>query len=338
MSINVAKTVTHLTRANLWQAQIKEVLQDVLDAQGYVRWLTDFPEGTTLNIPSIGEATVRDFTDDTAVVYDSLDTGNFTFTITEYKQSGLYITQQARQDSFYSSVLESGFVPKMTRALGENVETDILGLATAGGGIGTAGQTVSVVNAINGADHRIVASGGADTTRTFAIADFAKALYGLKKANVPQSALVAIVDPGVEYELNTLTNIVNVSNNPMWEGVITTGIAQDMRFVKNIFGWDIFASNYLGLCGANGGGAAETITDSASNARSTAANATVNVFFSAASPDLIPFIGAWRQTPTVDSEFNKDKQREEYVLTARYGLKLYRQENLITVLSDTVID
>jgi hypothetical protein len=52
-------------------------------------------------------------------------------------------------------------------------------------------------------------------------------------------------------------------------------------------------------------------------------------------PDVTPFIGAWAQSPKVDSEFNKDFQREEYVTTCRYGVKLYRPENFITVLSST---
>ena len=46
------------------------------------------------------------------------------------------------------------------------------------------------------------------------------------------------------------------------------------------------------------------------------------------------WVGAWRQMPKVDGEFNKDFQREEYVTTARYGVKIYRPENLVTILSD----
>ena len=38
--------------------------------------------------------------------------------------------------------------------------------------------------------------------------------------------------------------------------------------------------------------------------------------------------------PTVYSEFNKDQQREEYLTVSRYGLDLYRDENLVVVLSD----
>lgn len=315
MSLSTSNTAL-LRRAEVWSSQLKEVLQDELNAQGWVNWLSEFPDGDQFNIPSIGESTVRDYVEDTDVVFDALDTGEFTFTITEYKSAGHYITEKARQDAYYSAQLESKFVPSQARALGEVLETDILALA-AGGASG--GQTADAVNAINGADHRFVATG---TNETFAIADAAKALYGLKKANVPGSNLVAIVDPSVEYELNTLTNIVNMSNNPRWEGIVETGIGSDMRFIKNIFGFDFYVSNYLPDANETIGG----LTTAAGKA---------NIFMSAASTDLLPFMGAMRQMPKVDAQYNMNKQREEYVTTARYGLKVYRPENLVCVLSDT---
>ncbi|WP_250508391.1 hypothetical protein, partial [Caballeronia sp. GAFFF3] len=77
---------------------------------------------------------------------------------------------------------------------------------------------------------------GSGTSEAITVADFARARYSLKKANVPDMNLVAIVDPSVEYTLNTLSNLTNVSNNPMWEGVITSGLASGRKFVKNIYG------------------------------------------------------------------------------------------------------
>ena len=305
-----------LTRSEVWSTQLKEVLQEDLMAQGWVNWLSEFPDGDQFTIPSIGEATVRDYSEDTDIVYDALDTGEFAFTITEYLSSAHYITMKARQDLYYASQLEAAFVPYQARALSEKLETDILALA-AGGASG--GQTASDTNTINGAEHRFIGTG---TNETFAVADAAKALYALKKANVPSSNLVAIVDPSVEYEINTITNITNLSNNPRWEGIIETGIGSDMRFIKNIFGFDFYVSNFLPT-------ANETISSV------TTAAGKANIFMSAAAPDLLPFMGAMRQMPKVDGEFNKDKQREEYVTTARYGLKVYRPENLVCVLTDT---
>jgi hypothetical protein len=197
-------TNQHLIRSNIWSGQLKEVLEEELMGMRYVDMITDFPDGDTLNIPSIGQMEVQDFAEGQAVRYTAMDTGNFTFSINEYKSAATYITEKMKQDSFYTSRLVSSFVPKMRRALMKAIEVDVLS-------IGPDGQTVSDVNSINGADHRWVGSG---TNETISVTDFAKALNSLQMANVPAVNLVAIVHPSVEYALNTLTNIVNVSNNP----------------------------------------------------------------------------------------------------------------------------
>jgi len=310
MAGHTTSNITHLTRSELWSSQLKDVLQDELFARSYVRWLTEFPDGDTFTIPSIGQATVRDYSEDAPVVYDALDTGEFQFSITEYVQAGTYITEKAKQDGFYMDELVSQFVPKQARAIMEKVETDVFNLGLS--------QTASDPNTINSARHRFVGSG---TSETIALEDFAKAKFALQKANVPIQNLVAIVDPTVGYEIETLTNIVNVSNNHNLDGPIAEGIMQNMEFKKNIYGFNVFVSNYLP-------DANETISTV------TTAAGKCNMFFNA-TPDLLPFIGAWRQMPKVDSEYNKDRQREEYVTTARYGVKLYRPENLVCILTDT---
>ncbi len=299
-----------LTRSEVWSSQLKDILEETLQGTRFVNFLTEFPDGDTFTIPSIGQAEVDDYVEDSAVNYRAFDTGEFQFTITEYLSSATYITEKQKQDMFYMSQLVSSFVPKQNRAIMERLETDIFNLAMS--------QTLSNANTINGADHRFVASG---TNEVMTVNDFAKARFALKKANVPDQNLIAIVDPSVEFEMNTQTNLVNMSNNPRWEGVVAEGIATDIHFVKNIYGFDVFTSNFL--ADAN-----ETIGSG------TTAAGKANLFFSMTS-DVLPFVGAWRQMPRVDSEFNKDFQREEHVTTARYGVKLFRPENLVVVLSDT---
>lgn len=302
----------HLIRSEVWSSQLKEVLEDELQGQGYVNWMNEFPEGTTFNIPSIGQAQTDDYVENDSVQYRALDTGNFQFTVNKYKSSGHYITNKAKQDMYYMNQLVSSFVPKQARSIMETLETDIMALS--------ASQTASTANSVNGASHRFVGTG---TNEVITVADFAKARFALKKANVPDRNLVAIVDPSVEFEMNTITNLTNVSNNPRWEGVITSGIASGMSFLANIYGFDVYTSNYL--ADAN---------EQIDSAGATTAAGKANMFFSADS-SVLPFVGAWRQMPQVDSEYNKDKQREEYVTTARYGVALYRPENLVCVLTDT---
>jgi hypothetical protein len=311
----------HLVRSNLWTSQIKEVLLDELIGMKYVDMITDFPDGDTLNIPSIGQAESYDYVEGQPIKYTAMDTGNFTFSVTDYKASGTYITNKMKQDSFYMSRLVSSFVPKQHRAIMKAMELAIMK-------IGPTGQTASNPNTINGGDHRFVASG---TGNVISVKDFARARYALWKAYVPMTDLIAIVDPSVDYTLSTLTNLVNVSYNPMWEGIVRDGMSTGMKFRMNIYGFDVYISDNLQKVGA------ETITPSYAGA--SAATTTIgaaNIFFSAKS-DVKPFVGLLRQPPKVDSEYNKDFQREEYVTTARWGFKLYRPENLVTILSDPVI-
>ena len=309
----------HLIRSEVWSTQLKKILEDSLMGMRYVRML-DFPDGTTFTIPSIGQMSSRNYVEGQQVLYDAMDTGEFQFTITEYKSAATYITNKMKQDSFYMSELTSSFVPSMSRAIAVAMETDILKTPTPAG---WGGQTTASTNAINGASHRWIGSG---TNETISIVDFAKARFALQKANVPLSNLIAIVDPSVEYALNTLTNLVNVSNNPRWEGIIKTGIGggdTGMRFITNIYGFDVYTSNYL-----HTNTASETIS-------SVTASAGVNNLFFSASSDVLPIVGSVRQAPKVDSEYNKDWQREEYVTTCRYGLKTFRPENVVIVVTDT---
>lgn len=310
-----------LTRSEVWSAELKEILRDEMMAQRYVRMLEGFPDGDQFTIPSIGQAQVDNYAEDTAVVYRPMDTGEFTFTIDKYLSSASYITKKAEQDSYYSAELMSRFVPEQERAIMAHFEATTFAAPEAG-------VSANSTQSIDGVAHRWA---GSTTGALIAVSDFARARYALKKANVPDTNLIAIVDPSVEYSINTLSNLVSVSDNPRWEGIVADGIATGMRFVKNVYGFDVYTSNYLA-----------TATDSAlTNAAGTPANqdfssvnGKVNLFFSAA-PAAQAFVGAWRQMPEVDYEYNKDFQRHEYVTTSRYGVKLYRPENMVRVITKT---
>lgn len=306
-------TNEYLIRSNLWSTQIKEVLLEELIAMKYVDLISDFPDGTTLNIPSIGQAESLDYSEGQAVRYTQMDTGNFTFTINKYKSSATYITEQMKQDSFYMSKLISSFVPKQHRAIMKVIETDILTAFNTT-------QTASSQNIVNGAEHRWVAKG---TNQVLTPQDFALARLALQRANVPMTNLVAIVDATVEYNLSTLTNLVNVIQNPRWEGIVRDGMSTGTKFLFNIYGFDVYVSPNLYNSGS------ETVNSVAVNSSGVA-----NLFFSAA-PDVLPMVGSLRQPPKVDSDYNKDLQREEYVTTCRYGFKGYRPENIAIALSAT---
>jgi hypothetical protein len=313
MSGMTTGNVSLLTRAEVWSRELKEILRDELMAQTYVRWLQEFPDGDTFKIPSIGQAYVDDYAEDEAVKYRPLDTGQFTFQITEYLSSGTYVTKKAEQDMFYMNELVSRFVPEQERAIMEHVEEAILGLQSQ--------QTAANTNTINGGKHRYVATGSSNVIN---VADFARANLSLNLANVSANNRVAIVDPSVAYTIETATQLVGINNNPMFEGIVSSGIATGMRFVRNVYGFDVYTSQRLATISSE---TLETVS---------CAGFKANLFFSA-DASVVPFIGAWRQMPEVDTEYNKDFQRTEFVTTARYGVKLYRPENLVTVLSNASV-
>jgi hypothetical protein len=82
------------------QAELKDILLDTLQGQKYVNWMSNFPDGNTFHIPSIGEIPMRTASENNPVVYDTMDTGEFTFTIDKYPEAAIYITDKAKQDMY----------------------------------------------------------------------------------------------------------------------------------------------------------------------------------------------------------------------------------------------
>jgi hypothetical protein len=320
MAMTTSNT-TFLQRAQVYSSELKEILRDEMMAQRYVRMLDGFPDGNTFNIPSIGQAQVDNYTEDSAVTYRPLDTGNFTFSVDKYLSSATYMTKKAEQDTFYSSELMSRFVPEQERAIMEHFETTTLAAPEAG----VSANSNETINSIS------MRVGSTQTGEVMGLKEFAYARYALKKQNVPDSNLVAIVDPSVEYTLNTLSNLVNVSNNPRFEGLVREGIATGMRFIANVYGFDVYCSNFLPTATDN------ALPDlAAGNQDYSSTNGVVNLFFSA-DQSVNPFVGAFRQQPQVDYDYNKDHQRHEFVTTARYGVKLYRPENMVRVVTKPTV-
>jgi hypothetical protein len=306
----------NLIRTNVWSRQIKELLLDDLNAMKFVRILSDFPDGYTINVPSIGAATQADFVEGQAVKYEAFDTGNFTFSFDQYKYSAAAISEKFKRDSFYAQDVIAAFVPRQHRVLMEGVEARIFAQANAG-------QTASNVNLINNADHRFIGTG---TSNALAFPDLARVKYALFKANVPQTNLVAVIDPSVAYTIETQTNMVNLlSPMPMWGDIVKDGMVSGFKFKYNIFGFDFYVSNYLPQI------ASETIGST------TVTTAVANMFFSATPGDTCPWLGAFRQMPTVQSKFNMDLQQTEYLTITEYGFKLYRPENMVIVLTPTTV-
>ena len=307
-------TNEHLIRSQIYSRDITKMFQDDLFAMRFVRTITDFPDGTTLNMPRLGQAEQADFAEGQAIKYNKFDTGNFQFQIDQYKYSANSISEKFKRDSFWSAEVQAAFAPEQHRALMKGFEARVFNRANAS-------QTASDLNLINGAAHRFVASG---TNETLALKDFMLAEYALRRANVPMRNLVAIVDPSTAFAIENQTNSVSLlSPMPKWGDMVNTGLVSGFQFRFSLCGFDVYVSNYLPR------NIAETV-----NSKSVTVGV-ANLFFSAEPGDTTPFVAAFRQMPTVYSEFNKDLQQTEFLTICEYGVQVYRPENLVVVLTDT---
>jgi hypothetical protein len=307
---------TPFIEAEQYSSFILSNLHDGLLPDGFYRNVSDFPSGTTLNIKVVGSATIRDQVEDQPIQYDPIDTSTVTLTITDYIGDGWYINDVLRQDGAQIDALHAARGVESTRAIQEHYESQFMKAADDH-------QTNDAANTINGIAHRFTAGNGAGT-RQITMTDIAHMKLAFDKAKVPAAGRIAIVDPVVEATLNTLTNLVNVSNNPMFEGMVTEGFARDHKFVRNIFGWDIYTSTRL-----------NTVTTAESSAVSADGTAEANVagdisnlWMCLLDDSTKPMMGAWRQMPAVEGERNKDLARDEYVTRARFGWGGQRQESL----------
>lgn len=72
-------------------------LHDGLLGEQFYRNVTDFGSGTTLHIKTIGSVTVQDAAEDVPLVYNPIESGEVTLTITDYKGDAWYVTDDLRK-------------------------------------------------------------------------------------------------------------------------------------------------------------------------------------------------------------------------------------------------
>jgi len=301
---------------------ILENLHDYLLPEGMWRDVTDFGSGTTLNIKTVGTVTLQDAAEDTPLNFSPIDTGNLTLAITDYVGDAWKVSDDLREDGNQVDTLMSMRAMESTRALGENHETKYLAASNSA-------QTAANLNLVNGRPHRFVGSAAANA-RTITLNDFIAMKLAFDKANVPAGGRIAIVDPVVEATLNSLQNLVNVSNNPMFEGIVTEGFARDHKFVKNIFGFDIYTSNFLPTLTA-----AEAINASSYGLTSetAAVGDKANVFMCVADDSCKPIMHAWRRAPKTEGWRDNEERADKYQVTSRFGFGAQRVDTLGVILT-----
>jgi hypothetical protein len=291
---------------------------------GLWRDVSDFSVGTTLNIKTIGAVTIQDAAEDVPLVANPIDTNTITLTVTDYVGDAWSISDDLRRDGSQIDKLMANRGMESTKALGVHHETRFLAVAASESGTG---QTAANVNLVNGQPHRWVAGGAGGTNRVMTIADFIAMKFSFDKANVPAGGRVCFVDPVVEATINSLTNLVNVSNNPHFEGVITSGFERNHKFIKNIYGWDIWTTNYLPTKTAT-----EALDPTASNANLANDTAEIGdvacVFMSVADDNTKPVMHAWRVMPSVEGWRDSPNRGDNFQTTSRFALGMQRTDTV----------
>lgn len=300
----MASTTTsqpYLIRDDVWSKQIQELLEEELFAQTLVDFVSDFPDGDELHIPTFTNLAARNYTENEDIIYDDMSTGEFTLTIDKYYQLGVAITDKLKQDSFYVSEIQSKFPMHVVRGLMERLENDVFLLHKK--------QTSNDANTINGQPHRYLATG---TNGIITLKDVAQAKLSFDKANVPKNGRMAIIDPTVSYQLVQIDNVIRQDvygpNSNLKEGFGGT------KFIGTYLGFDFYESNMLDEASALN--------------HAVGGDLKANMFLG-----YEALKGAVRQTPAIEFFRNVNKKRDEYSATMRHGLGLYRPESLVTVLT-----
>ena len=280
-------------------------LHDGLLPETFYRNVTDFGSGDTLHIKTIGTVTLQEAEEDTPLIYNPIETGEITFQITEYKGDAWYVTDDLREDGADIDRLMAERAAESTRAIQETFETDFLKTAGAYFAANTGPHN------INGFAHQIVS---AETNGVFSLSHLIRMRLAFDKANVPAEGRVFICDPVVEATLNGLVTITH-DVSPFGQKILEGGMARGMRFIMNLFGWDIITSNRLHVATYNDG-------------TTSGVGYVGNLFMCVLDDQTKPIMGAWRRPPKSEGERNKDRARDEHVVRCRYGFGIQRLDTL----------
>jgi hypothetical protein len=289
-------------------------LHDGLMPSMWYRDVGDFGSGETLNIKTIGTATIQEVSEDTAINYSPIESGEVQLVITDYIGDAWYVTDKLRQDGSQVEALMAARSQESTRAIQENFETRFYEVCESS-------QTNADANAIAGFAHRLSST---EASNRVELKDMVSLKLAFDKANVPYAGRVASVDPVLAATLDNLTTITH-DVSEFGQKILENGFDRDHQFLMNLYGWNLITSNRL---------AKGTFSDGTTSVTGGVAN----VFMSILDDNTKPMMATWRQMPSVEGERNKDFGRDEFVTRARFGIGAQRLDTLaIYITSATAV-
>lgn len=298
--------------AEQYSTFVLKTLHDGLLPETFYRNVADFGSGETLHIKTIGSATLQEAAEDAPLNYNPIETGEVTMNISNYVGDAWYITDDLREDGSQVEMLAAERSAESTRALQEVFETRFLSTCNAA-------QTDANPNLINGFAHRIAS---AVANNLFDLDHLIAMRLAFNKANVPQEGRVFLVDPIVEATLNGKVTITS-DVTPFAQSILEAGMARGMKYMMNLYGWEIIVSNRLP-------------TGTFSDGTTSVSNAVANIFMCVLDDQTKPIMGAWRRMPKFEGERNKDRARDEFVMRARWGFGVQRIDTLGVLITSAV--
>ena len=305
--------------AEILSGEVLISLQKGFLPEGFTRDISEYKSGDKFKIPTLGEAIVRDVDPtETDLPVDNMSTGSVELTITKFKAAGNAVEDSWREDS--ESAADSMLAQigaSQLLALRKNWETDFLQAMYEV-------QTLNDANAFDGIAHKAASSGG---NGQITLEDINLQKFALDEAGASEEGRVLIVPGIVEMTLNNLMGSdAVIANTPMFEGIVNTGFAKSMRFIRNIAGFDIYVNSRL-----------PRVEESTDLGAATTGSVIQPCFAFVAGSDVEkPVMSAWRRMPKVTGERQESKEREIFWTTARYGFGTQRKETLSTVMVSAV--
>ena len=312
MSQNRANS-TAFIETEQYSGLILRNLHDGLLPGTFYRNVTDFGSGTTLNIKTVGSVTIQDVAEDVAVDYTPIESGTIKMTIDNYIGDAWYVTDDLKEDGAQIDALMTARSMESARSIKEVFETRYLARAVSA-------LTPAAPNPVNGFNHMMVGSG---TNNTITLNDFIAMRLAFDKANVPAGGRIAIVDPITAASFSKLIQITG-DISPWPQSIMANGFDRDHQYVTTLHGWTVLTSNRLPK-------------GSFSDGTVTVANGVANLFMSVADDNTKPVMAAWRRMPSIETERNKDKRRQEFTTSGRFGFGIQRLDTIGVIATNAVL-
>lgn len=304
---------TAFIEAEQYSAFILRNLVDGLLPGTFYRNVSDFGNGNTLHIKTVGTVTIQDGSEEVPFEYTPIESGEVTLTISDYVGDAWYVTDDMREDGSQVEALLTARSSESTRAIQEIFETRFLKRCNTS-------QVNASPNLINGFAHRVASTALNNVVTT---QHFINMKVAFDKANVPMGGRVAILDPVVGATLDGSVPL-NRDITPFAANILQNGFDRDHTFLMNLYGWNIITSNRLDK---------GTFSDGTTSVT----NAVANVFMNVADDNNKPIMAAWRRMPKVEGDRNKDRRRDEFVTSARWGFGAQRVDTLGVLITSAVL-